>query len=340
MKEFFKKSNVFFCKHWILTTFILKVSAIWYSLIIGFFGEDWNLVINNNGSRQLTFWGGCFSVLIVIVTIFIAIVERYNDLFSDEKENAIQTVAEKVLLEKMNSQVIDICKSKFEIQLIAITNAKKNPMWIPSIYTEPCHQIETILNSFLECLISLISTSSHKFSKADFTINLFYNFPKENPDSWQQAQSLTSDGLPLARITGPGSTFSFLLQTNEPFVFFNSKKEAMYQNNYIKDRSDHLDKDKAPKGSIACYRMDFGNQSGTYIQSVICFATKKERIIDENSYYKRYKEKDKHKAEKDIKDAIDTLSSNIYDYLIENFKYRIGIELCNYYMQFLKNKAE
>lgn len=329
-------SYSWFEKHWLFTTFILKISSIWFSLFIAFFGTNWLVSIDQNNNKSFTPWGLISTIIIISITIYIAIVEKYHELNNKEKKEAIKTSAEKYLLDTVNSNVKDICTSKFETQLNAIKEAYNNPNNIPEIYTKPCVQLEVILDGFSECLEKLISSSSHRFKKTDFRVELFYNFPNENASTWKVAQNKEVLSLPLDKIINDKSTFNYLLKSGKPYVFFNSKKRARINEHYLRDKFDHLDEDDEPKGSIACYRLDYGDHTGLYIQAVLFLATHENKFIDEAPYFKNFK-KEKDAIEQINKDS-ETLAVNIFQNLVKNFENRIGIELCNYYMQFLKEK--
>lgn len=110
--NFLSKSNSFFNKHWILTTFFLKLSSLWFSLCLTFWGEKLNLIYMQNNAKQLTWIGWIATAIIVIVSCYIAIVERYYQLNNDAKK----LEAQNALLNVMNSSVNDICKKKLSKQ--------------------------------------------------------------------------------------------------------------------------------------------------------------------------------------------------------------------------------
>ncbi|WP_440447938.1 hypothetical protein [Ruminococcus sp.] len=333
----FEKSNDFFQKHLIFTNLVVRLSSIWFSFIVNFLGNDWlvcNIVdSNNNVTKQFTALGWGLTVIVVLASFYVPFIEKWN-LKNGEQEK-LELRAENYLLNEMNNKVSKICKQKCENQLELIKSAKKDKdISLPKIYTHPCKQLELILNSFKDCLKVLITDSSHNISDTDLSINMFYNFPKES-GSWKVVNNQTTIRLPIERIINENSTFNYLLNSNEPYVIFNSKQIALEEKHYIRDALDHTDSNNKLKGSIACFRLDFGDFSGVYIKSVIAISTVKMKFIEENKYYKYNKE---NEAKEKINEDSKNLAESIEDKVINNFKDRFGVELFNYYIQFLYNK--
>ena len=325
--------------NWLITTFILKLSGLWFSLILSFWGTKLGLiVVDKNENRNFTFLGACLTGIIVIISIYIPIVERYHDQYDND---FLKTQAERDLLKKVNGSVNDICKSKMNNQLNKIRKVREKKTTVPMIYTKPCNQIKKILDEFINCLSVLVSDNEHSFDKDDFVISLLYNFPNENKDSWKWAGSYSQLVLNEKDVLLPESTFSHLIgndgsNKSKPYVFFNNKQKAFENHHYIPDSLDHYDDCNKLVGSIGCFLMNFGDNAGNEIRAAICFSTHGKQIIDEKDYIEKIHNTDK--LNKELKRVSNTLAYNINNNLVKYFKYRIGIELCNCYMQFLQNK--
>ena len=323
--------------NWLFTTFILKLSGFWFSLILGFWGTKLGLIIvDENENRNFTFLGACLTGII----IYIPIVERYHEQFDNEY---LQIAAERDLLKKVNGSVNDICKSKMNNQLSKIRKVRAKKISVPKIYTKPCNQIKKILDEFINCLSVSVSDDKRSFDKDDFVISLIYNFPKENKDCWKWAGSYSQLVLNEKEVLHPYSTLSYLIgndgsDKSKPFVFFNNKQKALESHHYIPDSLEQQDDYEKLVGSIGCFLMNFGDDAGIEIRAALCFSTHGKQIIDEQYYIERI-----HNAEKlnkELKRISNIFADNINNNLVKYFKYRIGIELCNYYMQFLQNKYE
>lgn len=187
-----------------------------------------------------------------------------------------------------------------------------------------------------KCISFLISEKGHTFEKEDIQVNLLYNFPRENPDVWKMANSFSAKGLQPEKFMGEGSTGKYLLSQKRTSLFFNSKQAALNEKHYVRNDTDDKDGKNEIKGSICCYLEDFGNVDGIYVRSILFISTTQKKIVNEKRFRDKYKEIE---AEKKIKDACITLSDNIKNYILVNYNNRLGIELCNYYVQYLHQKS-
>ena len=315
-------------KYWIISTLFLKFSSLWFSVILVFLGDGWLTSVNNNSNTvTLTPLGIGLSILVIIFNAFIIVVSEYGSKHDPIKDNAEITIAKNFFLEKINSEVFDICKHKFESQISVIKEKRVSLKDIPHVYTSPCGQIERLSSSIEKCLIELMSFSSHRFSNGDLRVDVFYNFPLENANTWKLSKTASSPSIALERIyngdsTGD-STFSYLLKTDRPYVFFNSKADALQKRCYLREKKDRLDEKERLKGSIACYRLEFGNEEQIFINSVLSISTYNEEFIDEKWYQKKYP-KDTAKAQEAIDKATNMLAENIYTNLIMNLKTTIS----------------
>lgn len=327
-------------KYWFASTVFLKFSSIWFSVILVFAGDGWLTFVNSNtNATNLTPLGIGLSIGIIIVNLFFVFVGEYGNKHDEVKENAEKTIAEKFLLEKINSEVFDVCKHKFESQILVIKDKRVTFKDIPHVYTNPCDQIERISNSIEKCLIELMSFSSHKFSNGDLRVDVFYNFPLENASTWKLSKTANAPSISLDRIINGESTFNYLLKSDLPYVFFNSKADALQKRCYLRETKDRLDEKGKLKGSIACYKLSFGDEEQVYINAVLSISSYNEEFIVEKGYHKKHP-KDNNKAQEEIDKATNMLAENIYTNLVINFKHRIGVELCNYYLQFLEDKVK
>lgn len=327
-------------KYWFFSIVFLKFSSIWFSFILVFAGNGWLTSVNpQTNAIGLTTLGTVLSIIIIFVNLFFVFVGEYGNKHDEIKENAEKTLAEKFLLEKINSEVFDVCKQKFESQIQVIKEKRVSFKDIPHVYTSPCVQIERLSISIEKCLIELMSFSSHKFYNGDLRVDVFYNFPLENASTWKLSKTANTPSISLDRIINGESTFNYLLKSDLSYVFFNSKEDALQKRCYLRETKDRSDEKGKLKGSIACYKLSFGDEEQVYINAVLAITSYNEEFIDEKGYQKKYP-KDNNKAKEEIEKATNMLAENIYTNLVINFRHRIGIELCNYYLQFLEDKAK
>ncbi len=324
-------------RSWIFTTFVIKCSAVWYSLILTFFGNGWLININAEGEKRLTILGLILSLLLLIVNICVPIIEKYHERHNSKKEEYDAAILKSEFLSSINQSVNSVCHAKLSNQIKKIIAVTEGEINAPEIYTEPCEQLQKILDKLSGNLCDLVSNSANKLTTNDISINLMYNFPKVNNEKWIYADTSDANILPIDRIVKENSTFKYLLESEEPYVFYNSKQKALENKHYIKDRLDKTSNGKL-LGSIACFLLEYGNDSGVYIRAVLTIMTHRKQIIYEKAFYD---EPTKGMTpEQSIQAASNRLGLNIDENLIDNYSKRIGIELCNYYMQFLRKKAD
>lgn len=330
--NFFIKSHKILEINWFVVVFLIKLSSVWYCLIITFFGNGWLTALDSNGDRYLTFWGWFFTVAIFLFNLYLAIVDKYYELHNEKTQEIDKISVERDLLRIVNESVNNICKKKLNNQLHEIYKVKYDSREIPTIYTKPCSQIQSILDELSSCASFLMSDKTHRFKEEEIHTSLIYSLPLEDPQKWYTIDEYTASDSDISH--QPDSTFKFFIESKQPYIFFNKKQEAFAEHHYFKSELDEIDGNGHLKGSIACFLLNFRNASGVYIKSVLTLSTYRKPIIDEEHLASNInKRQDPRQI---IKNACNTLADNIMENLITNYKKRIGIELCNNYMQFLK----
>ena len=101
------KSYSFFDSRWLFTTLFLKLSLVWFSLFVNLIGEGW--LIDKSNGNNLTGIGWFLTVLVVFLSVYIAVVERYHKVYNPEKKQAIIISAEKHLLDTINRIGVELC---------------------------------------------------------------------------------------------------------------------------------------------------------------------------------------------------------------------------------------
>ncbi len=80
--------------------------------------------------------------------------------------------------------------------------------------------------------------------------------------------------------------------------------------------------------------LKYKNQNETIITAALTIVTKTRKFVDDGGI-------DKRKENYDIllESRCEKLITNIYEYIVNDYYYRFGIELCNTYVQFLHDKV-
>jgi hypothetical protein len=116
------------------------------------------------------------------------------------------------------------------------------------------------------------------------------------------------------------STFSKVLSSKEPFLFYNSKEQARKLDSYIRDGEDRINENDELKGSIACYRIVVKEEKQELIKAVLSITTYNKRFVSS-----------------DNKKIINNVKFNMDEYIFKPFIKRIDIELCLLYLATLYN---
>lgn len=317
-------------KHWFISSVIIVGASWWFSLVIAFWGEQFGLVQTNNTGKSLTPLGWVITGIIFVVLVLNTLLTKFRKDLPDQTADALREMTASFnLLDKVMSSVSQICGGKSSTQLKQIEMIKNNQVEPPVVYSNPCVQFETILRELVECLAFVLNTNEHRIKADSLYASIAYNFKIENESEWRWVDVQKQQGLDIQTLLSEESTFSSLLKDEtKSFEFFNSKQVALEKHKYVKDDCDKEDKDGNLLGSIACFKIQIKRSDKTYIRAILSVSSydipfvDTENIRDENN-----------------KEVINT-RENIRKIIISEFSKRIRIELCNYYIQYLRQKWE
>ena len=82
--NWFKKSLIklheWVQKKWLIVSIIMYTSSVWFSLILNFFGEKFNLIETDaNGKNQFTILGIILTIIVVIFSCLLVMAQRYYE---------------------------------------------------------------------------------------------------------------------------------------------------------------------------------------------------------------------------------------------------------------------
>ncbi len=335
IKKFIPEIKNFTSKHWLVSMLFGKLSGIWFSLIVTYFGEKLYLieVDTKTSDVSLTTWGIIATVGIFTINCCLAIIEKYGEITDDTKSILELTTAQRDLFHTVLNSTSTICRYKIENQLKQISNIYAGNLLADHVYTQPCTQLKHISDQFVENLAFLTSEKKHIHEKDDFQVQLLYNFPKEDEHHWENAESFS--GLTTSDFCE--DTLQNFLKKKKSSILYNSKQKAFEEHFYEKDTLDEYDANDKLKGSIACFMLKYYTQNEIFIRAVLVISTKKKQIIDIDKLADKAK-KDKLDFEELSKNAEKKMLDSIDDNVFKHYIYRYGIELCNYYIQYLYKK--
>ena len=313
--------------HWIISSVLLVGSSWWFSLVIAFWGEQLHLIKINNGVKGFTALGVTITIIIFIIHVINTAIAKNRNETSDTKLSDM--TASFNLLDKVMSSISQICYGKYSTQTKLIELIKQNKAEPPVIYSNPCMQFEIILKELISCLAFVLNTNEHRVKPESLYASIAYNFPEENDDIWKWVNVQKQQGLDISTLLNGESLLSSLInEQNKPYEFYNSKQTAFENHKYLKDDCDKLDKDGNLSGSIACFRISIKRSDITYIRAILSISSYDIQFVKEDNSDGRNQE-----------NIINT-RENIRKIIISEFVDRIHIELCNYYLQFLRDRWE
>lgn len=309
-------------KQWLIVSILMSTSSIWFSLILSFWGEKLSLIeTDTNGKRQFTFWGIVLTVLIVGFSFLLVMAQRYYEY---SKLNTDKDRRKLFILEHVDIETNKICDNKYITLKKRLFEIKKGHVKeFPQIVSNPCEQLKHITEKMNNCLCQLLSQNEYNINENELYISLYYNFPMED-EIWRQTDSIAPErGLGISELINEKSTFSKVLKSKEPFLFYNSKEQARKTDSYIRDGEDRLNENNELKGSIACYRISTNESGQELIKAVLSITTYNKKFVNS-----------------DNKKIIDNVKFNMDEYILKPFIKRIDIELCLLYLSVLYNKKK
>lgn len=326
--KFFSWLDQYATKHWFFTSFCIVGASWWFSLMITFFGEQLNLIsIDDNGSKSFTILGVVLTGIVFLFIILNTALSKYRKELPDNVQKELnETRAGFNLLDKLMSSVSKVCDSKFSKQIKKIESIIDNGEEPPVIYSSPCNQFEMITKELVDCLVFILNTDDHRIKTDSLYASIAYNFPVEKDNVWQWADVENQKGLDLDTLLSEDSTFSYLLNHPKTFEFYNSKQDAYDERKYVPDEHDKYDEQGKLLGSILCYEIIIKRNDKTYVRAILSVTSYDIQFVDAKT------------NDEETKKAIINTRENIRKIILSEFEKRIKIELCNYYIQFLRNK--
>lgn len=311
-KDFLKKSKnilpIF------LSAFIVTIPVWWFSVILRFWGEDLKLMQTVNNKTDLTLGGIVLTVLVMGGVLFYTILQKYKEQKVIDVSSKLKESEEKnKIYSTVSNALCEICDFKVTNKLNKIKYVQKSG--VTAEFFDNDHQMAEIKRNLETCIKQLLNTYSHENDEKDLYASILYRFPAlpNSEDGWFWAVSARERGLEKSQLLRPDSTFSRLLESDEPYLIFNSKSLALKQKSYIPDDND---KKEELKGSIVCYRIKAKLNDIIYLDAVVGISTYQKPFVYTND-----------------ENEINNIAQLIKTYVIDVFEKQICIELCNCYMR-------
>lgn len=310
---------------WFIFSCLHTLSAVWFSLILSFFGKRWGLIdVSENNDLRLTPLGFTLTIVTVSWTLFCFVAQRYSEWY-ESNTNIYKPSGGEVMLHEVNNGVISICKNKISNQIKQIHRIKNGEACPLEVQGFPCEQLGLITSELSKNLAYLLSQKDHNVRADDITVRIFYNFPMENPNTWKIAENRTTNtNVDIDNLLSQNTTFSTLLKSDGNFIFYNKKERAVRENSYIPVDDDERNENHHLLGSIMGHRTSLGYGGEEYIRFMLFVSTYSKCFLDE---------------ERLTAEELNHGELNIHHHVIDEYVRRIAIELESLYMIFLSKKT-
>lgn len=308
--------------HWFISIFLIRLSAVWFSLILAYFGETLSLIKVVEGTKSMTWIGAVATGLLILA---ILLFEAAKHVESHVNRDPFE-VGGFFFLNSLRKGINKICDSKLSTLIARVDSVKKSGCKAPTIVSDPPKQLQGISDQIVGCLSQLLAEKSdNQVSGKDIYATIAYQFPQEG-NEWHWAteeRGLGLDQLVPATTAGHSakSTFLVLLESGKNYVFYNRKQEAFETGKYICDDYDEKDDNGKLKGSIACYKLEIKKNDTIYVRAVLSITSYQQQFSSDES-----------------NEVIRTVRKNMDDFVISDFSKRIKIELCLLYLSFLQGE--
>ena len=320
-------------EHWVLSLILVRISAIWFSLIVNYGGSFLKLTKIEDDQNQLTLLGWFLTILLVG---WISL----NEVANEYKWNKTQDkydIAAAFVLRNLRDATASLCDSKYNTLLNEIDKIRQNSNCpIPQIISDPEKQLDGLSNQLSNCLCQLLQEDKgERWRINDVCVSIAYEFPSEKPNVWHWAtkeRGLSLDKLFNETDGKPISTMLHCLKSKGNKVFFNSKQKAFEDKHYLPDQFDEYDSDGNLLGSIACFEDTIKKNDIVYIHYILSISTYDKKFVSINIDNIENQEE----ANEVYKKAEDAVKYNIHKIIVTDFLMRAKVEFCLLYLLMLE----
>lgn len=317
-KKILKRIADFINEHWIWKTIILFLPSVYLPVIVKYAGENLGL---SDQAGALTKMGVGLTIVVYVAALFVNVLSSYKSKKDKENELA-KDLRHQEEIEKYKQEIFDydntfdvydrllnvignICETKFDAICEYIDNSIKvgefRKPFNETVY--PDKQLKSIAKELKTCLSTMT-----KPSVDNITVSMAYQFPGVSDHiRWVDQQEI-AQCMQLSQLKSNKCTTFYKVYSEESnFLFFNDKKEAASQGNYVFDKKDQRYHNI---GSIICDEISIEDESGKIARIILTISTYGYKFTDS-----------------DDKETLDNMSQMIEEVILQQFEKRIRIEL-------------
>lgn len=315
--------NKFNQRQWLIFSILTTTSGVWFSLILGFWGQNLFLIkVLEDGSKQFTVLGAILTVVTVGWSLLSLIAQRYCDYHNKNLGITQEDLGEtETVYSTLNASAASVLESSILEKTKYIEDVLNSKETLRAPIDKPCLVLKKITSELIGVSSKLLSYKKHNIREKDLYVGIYYNFPLEDETKWYRADNVRQKrGLTAEELFKPNTTFFDVLHSNQSYVFYNDKEVAKEQKHYVPDSEDVYVSSKLV-GSIACFKYEITNEKA-YVRFIVSIT----------SYGKRFS---KSNDPIDIQNIANNFKYNVmpeYEMLVKN-------AFCDLYINHLIHKS-
>lgn len=316
-------------EHWIWKTIILFLPSVYLPVIVKYAGSGLGL---SDVDDKLTLLGIIVTAVLYIVVLAINVLSNYKSK-RDKEMDLVKEQNHKKEIQRYEAEIqaydntmdvyvrlMNVIGNICDVKLGAIYNYINTALetgefrkpFNETVYPEK--QLKSIAKEMKTCLSEITQPPLNHIS-----ISMAYEFPEINNNLKWIDQQEVQQCMPLKQLTkNVDTTFYKVYSGQSNFLFYNDKKKAADQSNYVFDKKDHRHRDI---GSIICDEIAVEDDDGKIARIILTISTYGYKFTDSEE-----------------EEVLSNMSAMIEDVILQQFEKRIRIELALLYIKKQYNK--
>lgn len=253
LSEFFTKVHDWSLRHWIYSTLLSTLPAIWFT-VMQISGKQLKLINNEgevHGFSLIFFW------ILILVSFFYSLVLAYK-----ESDKARKMINAHILLDKVGSSIDKVCAKKTERFIDYIRQNSKKTITSPfHEITKPKIQVDILIDELNLCLSEILGMKRNEIG-----ISIIYK--KDGDRKWEWLHKIhLSNKTNIRDITDdPSSTARQIIDGKSRYLLIPSKSKAISDGSYKSKSND-------TPGSIICRDISVEFDGHKYLNAILSITT-------------------------------------------------------------------
>lgn len=315
MKKIIKSIVTFFTEHWVLKLFLLSIPSMW-SITLTFFPVP-SFLADADGHPNI------FGIIIFGFLLGITLIISALSELQSQKEYLIKNRENlRMFLESsINNSTSKICENK---RLTLAKYAKLKTMNTKRLNSPFGFMVPKKQMAYIAEEIAFLIKDLTNLDSSDVMVSIAYTFVGNFKEEWAWIESRDLSGCATLKelFTHQNSTFYYIKDKANYFVFYNSKKQAERENNYYFDSRDIQEQNEGHDGSVICKNIEASYNDEVFAKAVLSVSSFRKQFVLSNK-------------DKDISIFRDNVKI-----VLDNYTKRIQIELLNLYIKRIETNSD